>query len=402
MYPGVARRAHVYAPLGRDVADHLLRIAGFNQRAVNPTSWELDVHCSEDFLERMVAERRGDVMVLSGRNRRKIDLIQASLEAGLHVLADKPWTIEARDLGKLESALDTAKRKGLAAYDIMTERFEITSILQRELVNDADVFGEIARGDASRPSVWMESVHHLKKTVAGAALRRPPWFFDIRVQGEALADVGTHLVDLVQWTLFPEQPLDGKQDVRIISARRWPTVLSRAELLSITGEETAAADSFEYYCNNAVSYTLRGVHVKLDVLWNFEAPQGAGDTHLAVYRGTRSSIEVRQGREENCPPELYVVPAGAAKKSELLGALGERLRRLEAHYAGLGVEDQGERLRVTIPEAHRIGHEAHFGEVTRLFFRYVLGEERLPDWERGYMLAKYGVTTKGVLAARTV
>ena len=43
------------------------------------------------------------------------------------------------------------------------------------------------------------------KTVAGVPLRRPVWFFDIDEYGEGLADVGTHVVDLVQWTVAPDQ-----------------------------------------------------------------------------------------------------------------------------------------------------------------------------------------------------
>src|SRR5437763_8395961 len=125
-----------------DVIDHLQRVARFNLRAENPTSWEIDVHTGPDYLERMIAERPGNVVVLYGRNRRKIDLIQASVNAGLNVLADKPWIINAADLPKLEATLAEATRRGLVAYDIMTERFEITSILQRELVRDPEIFGK--------------------------------------------------------------------------------------------------------------------------------------------------------------------------------------------------------------------------------------------------------------------
>ena len=85
-------------------------------------------------------------MVLSGRNRGKIDRIQAAVAAGLHVLADKPWVIAADDLPKLHAVLDMAEERGLIAYDIMTERYEITSILQRELVNDANIFGARSGG----------------------------------------------------------------------------------------------------------------------------------------------------------------------------------------------------------------------------------------------------------------
>src|SRR5207244_8112010 len=122
-----------------DLSAHLLRLAGFNGRAANPTSWEVEVHASDNALARMLRERPGNVVVLSGRNRDKVHTIKAAVEAGLNVLADKPWVIDATDLPLLESALDTADRKGVIAYDIMTERHEITSILQRELVTDADV-----------------------------------------------------------------------------------------------------------------------------------------------------------------------------------------------------------------------------------------------------------------------
>ena len=87
----------------------------------------------------------------------------------------------------------------------MTERFEVTPMLQRALVNDRAAFGEIVPGTEAEPSVYMESVHHLMKVVAGAPNIRPQWFFDTNEQGEAASDIGTHLVDLVQWTLFPGQ-----------------------------------------------------------------------------------------------------------------------------------------------------------------------------------------------------
>src|SRR5262245_29533837 len=141
MYPGVARRAHVYAPLGPDLLAHLTRVAGFNTRKDAPTSWELEAHAGPGFLERALRERPGNAVVLSGRNRDKIGYILASVRAGLNVLADKPWVIRAEDLPLLAEALDTAEARGLVAYDIMTERYEITSLLQRELVNDAATFG---------------------------------------------------------------------------------------------------------------------------------------------------------------------------------------------------------------------------------------------------------------------
>ena len=389
MYPGVSPRVAIYAPLGTDLTEHLNRIARFNLRAQNPTAWELDVHTSADFLARMIAERPGNIVVLSGRNRGKIRLIRAAIDAGLHVLADKPWIIRPQDLPELEGALAAARSQGVVAYDIMTERYEITSILQRELVNDPGTFGSPVEGTEADPGVYTESVHHILKLVAGVPNLRPVWFFDVAQQGEALADVGTHLVDLVQWTLFPGQAIDYRTEIRMVAASRWPTRLTAAQFQQVTGQ---AGDALDYYCNTRVSYALRGIHTRLDVLWNWEAPEGTGDTHLAIYRGSKASVEVRQGKEEAYRPELYVVPAAPGVKE----ALAQKMETLAARYPGIGLEDQDARVRVTIPDSYRVGHEAHFAQVTRQFFEYLERPKTFPAWENPNMLAKYYVSTKGV------
>jgi predicted dehydrogenase len=408
MYPGVAAQSHVYAPLGPDLLAHLQRIAGFNARTDNPTSWQLEVHAGPDSLPRMLRERPGNVVVLSGRNRYKIDYLKAAVEAGLHVLADKPWVIRADDVPKLQAALDTAEARGLIAYDIMTERYEITSILQRELVNDPEVFGTAEPGSAEEPGIFMESMHYLMKPVAGVPNRRPAWFFDVGQQGEGLTDVGTHLVDLVPWILFPGQAIDHRSEVRVRSARRWPTVLTRADFAAVTGgadfpdflRAEVADDRLHYYCNTLVSYTLRGAHVKLNVLWDYEAAPGAGDTHFAVFRGSRSRVEVRQGKEQDYRPELYVIANRPGDHEGVLRALRERAGRLQEAYPGVGVEDLGREARLATPDRYRVGHEAHFAEVTRQFLRYLEEPRALPAWEKANMLAKYVVTTEGVRRAR--
>lgn len=396
MYQEVAPTVHVYAPLGADLLAHLARIEGFNARPDSPTAWQLEVHAGPDSLARLLHERPGNVVVLSGRNRTKIAALAAAVNTGLHVLADKPWVIESENLPKLAAVLDTAERNGLIAYDIMTERHEITSILQRELVNDPAVFGDIAPGTAAEPGVFMESVHYLLKLVAGVPNRRPPWFFDIHEQGEGLTDVGTHLVDLVPWILFPEQALDHRRDIQVLAGKRWPTKLTAADFRQVTG--TDRAGRLDFFCNNRVTYTVRGVHVTLNILWDYQAAAGAGDTHLAVFRGSRSNIEVRQGKEENYRPELYVVPG--AEKAAVAGALRRKIDALQAPFPGLTVSDGADRLRVDIPDRYRVGHEAHFGQVTEQFLEYLRNPKSLPAREKANMLAKYFVTTEGVRLSR--
>jgi predicted dehydrogenase len=407
MYPGVSSRVNVYAPVGTDLVDHLARVAAFNRRKDKPTAWELEIHAGPDYLERMLREHPGNAVVISGRNRGKIDRVQSSLDAGLHALVDKPWILEAADLPKLDKALATAEERKLVALDIMTERFEVTTQLQRELVNDAATFGRLVPGSEADPAVYMESVHYLKKIVAGAPNPRPVWFFDTDQQGEGFNDIGTHLVDLTQWTLFPEQAIDYKKDVRVMRAQRWPTLIPRAEFRSVTREEfpdflapRVKDETLEYFCNALVTYTLRGNHVGLNVIWDWEPAPGTGDTHFAYYRGSRAKVEIRQGTAERFRPELYVVPNTAGEKAAVLAAVQARIAALQPQYPGTAVADQGAELRVTIPDALRVGHEEHFAQVTQRFLRYVRDRSTLPAWERPNMLAKYYVTTEGTRLAR--
>ncbi|MBL8796730.1 MAG: oxidoreductase [Planctomycetia bacterium] len=407
MYTGVARRTHVYAPFGPDLLAHLQRLNGFNTRAVDPTHWEVEVHGSDDYLDRFQRERPGNVAVLSGRNRRKLDYLEAAVAAGLHVLADKPWVLRDADLPRLRAVLELAERNRLIAYDIMTERYEITSIFQRELVRDREVFGKAVPGDEKAPGVFMESVHYLRKQVAGSPLRRPPWFFDIHEEGEGLSDVGTHLVDLVMWILYPDQAIDVERDVELLAARRWATELTRAQFREVTGETDFPAfladrvdhGRLAYYCNNFVAYQLRGVHVQLNVLWDYEAA-GGSDTHLAGFRGSRASIEVRQGAAEQFRPELYVVPADSAQRAVVCDALQRRVADWQQRWPGVAVEELADRFAVRIPDRYRVGHEAHFAEVTRQFLHYLNQQQSLPSWEKPNMVAKYHVTTRGVALAQ--
>lgn len=396
--PGLSTRAAVYARLGPELLEYLRRIALFSTRAENPIQWELDVHCAVDPMAELLRERPGNVVVFAGRNRGKIGHILACLEAGLHVLADKPWIISSSDLPKLERALALADERGLIACDIMTERFEVTSQLQRELVREAAIFGALPPGSQAEPAVAAHSVHNVMKVVAGVPLRRPAWFFDVDDLGESLADVGTHVVDLVQWTAFADQPIDGRADIDMLDARRWPLALSAAQLCEVTGEPGFSA-ALDYFCNNSVDYRIRGAHVHIETTWEWQAPPGAGDVYEASFGGTKARVEIRQGEAERHRAELYVVPA-AGLRTEVLAELRRKVDALQGRWPGLALEAHGEEARLRIPECFRVGHEAHFAQVRNRFFEYLDDPASLPAWERPGMLAKYYVTTKGVELAQ--
>jgi predicted dehydrogenase len=393
MYAGVSPSAAIYAPLSQDLVDHLARVARFNARSTHPTSWQLDIHTGPDFLDRLLSEPPGNVVILSGRNDAKIGRILRSARAGFHVLADKPWILKSADLPLLAESLDLADAAGLTAFDIMTERFEVTSQLQRELVNAPAVFGALLPGSPADPAIRMDSMHRICKTVDGVPSLRPVSFFDVAQQGEGLSDVGTHLVDLVFWTAFPDQAINHETQVAILGARRWPTVLSAAEWRKVTGADLQGAPSFDYYCNNFVHFTVSGAHVQMNVTWDYE---GVSDIYTNCFRGELSRVEVRQGEAENFRPEVYIVANEPARHAALLAAIRSLLDSLQLTYPGVAAVDLGDAIRLSIPDALRVGHEAHFAEVTRAFFSYIGNPGSLPAWEKPNMLAKYFITTRGV------
>lgn len=406
MYDDVDSVVHVYAPPGPDVQLHLDRIESFNSRSEDPTHWSEEVYTGDDFFERMIADKPGNVVVLSGNNQKKTEYIMKSLEAGLNVLADKPMVINYDDFQLLTEAFEVADQKNLLLYDVMTERSEITTVLQREFSLLKDVFGELEKGTPEQPAVTKESVHHFYKYVSGSVLTRPPWFMDVEQQGEGIVDVTTHLVDLIQWECFPDQVLSYMHDIKVNDARRWTTDMTLSEFKAITGLDAFPAylgknvvnDSIlQVYCNGEINYEIRGVHAKVSVVWNYKAPEGTGDTHYSIMRGTKANLIIRQGAEQNYKPTLYIEPVGDQPGYE--EALMKNLAKVQATFAGVELIKTDKGWEVIIPDHYKEGHEAHFARVMERFLEY-LTNGSMPEWEVPNMIAKYYTTTAALELAK--
>jgi predicted dehydrogenase len=406
MYADVDPLVHVYAPGGDDVAEHLKRIERFNSRAEAPTHWREAVYSGSDYFERMLDDKAGNLVVISGNNARKSEYLLRSVEAGMNVLADKPMVIVPADLERLQRAFALAEKEGVLLYDIMTERFEIATVLQRALSQQRALFGELVPGTPENPAITKVSVHHFSKVVAGAPLKRPQWFFDVRQQGEGIVDVTTHLVDLVQWEAFPEQILKA-DDVTMLRARRWATPLSRAQFAAVTGAQdfpdhlrgNVRDGVLNIFSNGEMTYRLRGIHANVSVTWAYEAPAGGGDTHFSVMRGTKANLIIRQGEEQKYKPTLYVENAASAVPAAFEASLEKALAHLQAAFPGVGWQRDGDAWRVTVPAKYDVGHEAHFAQVTGNFLNYVRAG-RLPAWEVPNMLTKYATIMRAYEMSR--
>jgi predicted dehydrogenase len=408
VYDNVDSVVYVYAPEGKDLELHIDRIRGFNTRKENPTNWIEEVYIGPDFFEKMLKEKPGNVLVLSGNNAKKDDYIIRTINLGINVLADKPMIISHDDFPTLVNAFQSAAENNVLLYDIMTERYEITTILQKELSQISEVFGQLLAGSAEQPAITKESVHHFFKYVSGKALIRPAWFFDVEQQGEGIVDVTTHLVDLVQWECFPEQVIDYQQDIELVIARRWTTDLSPEKFKKVTGmgefpeylQKDVDEGILKVYSNGDIIYKIKDVYAKVSVIWKYQAPEGTGDTHYSIMRGSGCDLIIRQGEEEGFKPILYVASKGDTS------VFNQALRKaididLQKKYPGITLEKISDtEWKVNIPDEYKVGHEAHFSQVTERFLEY-LENGNMPAWEVPNMLAKYYVTTAALDLAKS-
>ena len=400
MYPEINPNVHVYAKEGTDLQLHLDRVSSFNNRKDNPTQWEEKVYTGEDFFQKMLREKKGNLVILAGNNQLKTDYILSAVKNGLNILSDKPMAIDQAGFEKLKDAFETAKKNKVQLYDIMTERFEITTQLQRAFSMDSTVFGQLDKGSPTDPAVTKISVHHFYKFVSGNVLTRPTWYFDDQQQGAGIVDVTTHLVDLIQWGCFPEKIINYKKDIQLLNAKEWRTSVTPEEFKTVTKSKEIPSflqptidpkGNIQVNSNGEFTFTINDIHAKVAVTWNYKATDGAGDTHYSLMRGSKASLIIKQGKEENYKPTLYIEQSDNDPAFE--EKIKSTLERINKQFPGIDLLKNNTGWQIIVPEKYNDGHEAHFAQVMKKYIEY-LNQKNMPDWEIPNMLSKYYITTQ--------
>ena len=392
-HPALSPDVFVYAETGADLDRFVDMAESFNTRAEQPTAWRLHVTTGGNYREKLIEEKKGDIVVIAGKNDQKMAHVERLTRAGFHVLADKPWLISESGLPQLHAAMQADRPFSL---DIMTERFEITTQLQKEFLTAEEVFGNIAIDPHGKPSVFKESVHHLYKIVNQKPLVRPAWYFDVGIQGEGITDVTTHLVDMTHWMLFPDQRIDFHQDIDLLQARRWPTAIPLDVFRKITQANDfpeavrpdVTDEMLACFCNGELLYRVQGIPVHVRVIWNLEIPEGGGDTHCSIIRGTRSNLLIRQLPERGFKVELLIEPKEDPAGVE--AAVQACLERWSQKYPGLSLTREEDNIRIDIPDRLRTTHEEHFCQVRDMYLD-CLDRQYDPPWERAGIVCKYAL-----------
>lgn len=388
-HPLLREEVFVYTEDGPDLQRFLALVATFNSRDKQPTGWRLRTYRGSDYLDRLIADKPGDVVLLAGKNNTKLHDIARLQAAGLAVLGDKTWLIDEHEL----PIVDLVANRSPLAMDMMTERHDDGHRILQALVCDADVFGDFVR-EGDTPAIQLTSVHHLYKKVNGAPLRRPPWYFDTEVQGEGIMDVTTHLADLALWMTDRGQACDPVRDLRILSARQWPTAVPREVYSLVTGLDAFAAeiasqvreDTLHYLCNAQVRFSIRGVIADMEALWGLTEPEGGGDEFSTQLKGTRATLALRHNRDTAFESKVSVEPR--RDDSTIEKAVARAVTRLATQFPGLVCRRDSTRFEITIPEQIRTTHEQHFAKVLDDFLHLVDSGQR-PITVLSDLLTKY-------------
>lgn len=408
-HPRLNEDVYVYAEGGPELDDFLALVEAFNTRPEHPTRWRPHVYAGADWFQRLVAERRGGLAVVAGKNDRKMRHVRALREAGIHVLADKPWLVDEAGLADLRAAMEPVAAGPPLVMDIMTGRHEVTALLLRDLLAHPAVFGGFRRDgpaaeEGAPAALEVATTHQLYKTVNGRVLVRYPWYFDVRVQGDGVVDVPTHLVDQVQW-LLGGPAYDYGRDVALAWARRWDTPVGAEAFRRITGAEPfpdvlapfVREGVLHLPCNGAIGYRLRGVPVQVRSTWGLSRTPAEDDYRL-VCRGERAEIVLAHGAHAHSGRRLVVAPRPPHGEA-VAAALREQVRRWQGDHPGTALAPRDDGWEVVVPEVLVTGHEAHFAMVLDRFLAYV-GQGRWPERLAPDIVTKYTLLARASALAQ--
>ena len=128
----------------------------------------------------ILADDTIDLVVTAAIPNRRASIALAAIEAGKHVISDKPGLTTMDQLDAIRAAV--ADRPGRPWTVLFTERFENRAINEAVRLARAGAVGTIVHVIGAGPhTMW--------------AKRRPDWFWDPEATGGILVDIGSHQVD---------------------------------------------------------------------------------------------------------------------------------------------------------------------------------------------------------------
>lgn len=188
---GVGGISRTHMP-GWAASPHTEVIAGSDINEVNLADWGRDygvTRLSTDPAD-LLADPDIDIIDICTPNMFHTELAIAALEAGKHVLCEKPLAVTPEEVKRIIEARDRSGREVMTAQH---QRFVgVSQALKREV--EAGALGDIyhARGWMLRRSAYIPTPTFVYRSHAG---------------GGACIDIGVHILDLLLWMMGNPRPV---------------------------------------------------------------------------------------------------------------------------------------------------------------------------------------------------
>lgn len=155
------------------------------------------VKLTHNNFEEMLKNTACDIIAIGDYYSKRGPLLIRSLQAGKHVLLDKPICIKLSELEQAEKLVSSSALKIGAMLDL---RQHPNFVKTRELIQSGQI-GEIT-------AVSFGGQHPLMQN------SRPKWYFEKGKHGGTINDIGIHGIDIIEW-------ITGLHFTEINAARTW-------------------------------------------------------------------------------------------------------------------------------------------------------------------------------------
>jgi len=194
------RHGHIlgfYKTCNADRRVHVVGASEDHKQTADELRAEGNVKLTHDDYRRMLKEVDCDAVALGDYFARRGEIVIAALEAGKHVMADKPICTRLEELEKIQRL---SKEKGKQVSALLDLRDSGALRTMRQLIQD-EVIGE---------------VHTLNFTAQHPLFfgKRASWYFEEGKHGGTLNDIGIHATDLIPW-------MTGKKITKVVAGRAW-------------------------------------------------------------------------------------------------------------------------------------------------------------------------------------
>ncbi|MFB3891562.1 MAG: Gfo/Idh/MocA family protein [Phycisphaerae bacterium] len=160
------------------------------------------VEITHQSLEAMLKEVDCDVVAIADYYSRRGSMAIAALNAGRHVIADKPLCTSLQELRRIERI---AARKKLAVGEMLDLRACGACQAAKDFI-DAGQLGQVHTLSFSGQHPLMYG-------------KRAGWYFEEGKHGGTINDIFIHAADMIEWLLSKS----GRRIVEVVAARTWNT-----------------------------------------------------------------------------------------------------------------------------------------------------------------------------------